>query len=122
MSEPLDLSRAKARLQLDPDCDCAMCIDTKAMIEEIERYRAPSPVGTAPLRDAQILEAIDAEPELPGPMPMEMFQSLQHPDTAAEAFRIMVRETKKGIRNRILALLPRSAPTLKGAPADEQMD
>jgi hypothetical protein len=54
-----------------------------------------------------VARAIDAEPELPGPIPERMWNILQelivNEDKAgmAEAMRIIVRETKNGIRDRL---------------------
>jgi hypothetical protein len=56
------------------------------------------------LRD--VLKAIEDEPELPGKIPEEMYQALQGDrDACAEAFRIAVRLTKKGILERVLSNL-----------------
>lgn len=49
-----------------------------------------------------VLEAIDAEPELPGDMPDEMWDLIRSDrDAATEALRIVVRETKNGIKRRL---------------------
>lgn len=46
--------------------------------------------------------AVDAEPELPGDMPDEMWLSIRDDrDAATEAMRIVVRQTKCGIKARI---------------------
>lgn len=56
-----------------------------------------------------VLSAIDSEPELPGEPPQEMVeaivQAVRDTDTAllAETLRIVVRLTKQGIRERIVA-------------------
>ena len=67
--------------------------------------RAPSPS----LREA--LEAVEAEPELPGEMPEEMWDALEamrgivgEREAMTEAFRIVVHLTKKGIAARLRAL------------------
>lgn len=54
-----------------------------------------------------ILAAIDEEPECPGEMPEAMYQTILNLDKPAmEAWcRILVRETKQGIRSRVLDLL-----------------
>ena len=57
-----------------------------------------------------VLAAIDAEPELPDAMPKPMMACLKKAvadgddDLLAEAFRIVVRATKRGIRDRVAAL------------------
>jgi|SRR3990167_1372219 len=49
------------------------------------------------------LSAVNAEPELPGEMPDAMWKVLSSDrDAATEALRIIVRQTKAGIRGRIL--------------------
>ena len=60
-----------------------------------------------------VLKAIDDEPELPGEMPGEMLatliqavQSHDH-DLLTETLRIVVRQTKEGIRERYLASVTR---------------
>lgn len=61
----------------------------------------------------RVLKAIDDEPELPGEMPGEMLatliqavQSHDH-DLLTETLRIVVRQTKEGIRERYLASVTR---------------
>jgi hypothetical protein len=46
-----------------------------------------------------VIEAISNEPELPGPIPEEMYQAIMHGDrdTVAEAMRIVVRVTKRNL-------------------------
>ncbi|HLP43597.1 MAG TPA: hypothetical protein VK465_18995 [Fibrobacteria bacterium] len=73
------------------------------------------PVVRNTLQDAkqEILDAVrvavDAEPELPGKMPEELRAALQgDEDACTEALRIMVRLTKQGIQDRILATLSRT--------------
>lgn len=55
----------------------------------------------------KVLTAIEDEPELPGPIPEDIFQALQHGDreTVAEFCRIVTRLTKAGIRERVLRAL-----------------
>jgi len=54
----------------------------------------------------KIIESINAEPELPGQMPEEIFESVRNDkDAFIELLRITVRETKKGIKERILSRL-----------------
>ncbi|NMB83277.1 MAG: hypothetical protein GYA14_15820 [Ignavibacteria bacterium] len=63
-----------------------------------------------PLTKERVIEAIDVEPELPGEMPDEIYQSVQgDKDALAELLRITVGETKRGIRNRISDLCPEPA-------------
>jgi len=51
-----------------------------------------------------VLRAIDEEPVLPGEMPEEMYKVIVtgDKDLVTAAFRIVVEQAKKGIRNRIL--------------------
>lgn len=52
------------------------------------------------------LQAVDDEPELPGDMPDEMWEAIVGDrDATAEAMRVVVRQTKAGIRERIIAEL-----------------
>lgn len=55
------------------------------------------------LERERCLAAVSAEPELPGDMPDEMWAAINADrDAATEALRIIVRQTKEGIRNRII--------------------
>lgn len=55
------------------------------------------------LERERCLAAVDAEPELPGEMPDEMWEVLSSDrDAATKALQIIVRKTKSGIRDRIL--------------------
>lgn len=57
------------------------------------------------------LKAVDAEPELPGSMPDEMWYAICSDRKAAtEAMRIIVRQTKQGIRDRIIGYDVNEAP------------
>lgn len=62
-----------------------------------------------PLADlTEVVEgAIDAEEEMPGEIPQEMYDTITNgdKDTVAEALRIVVRVTKKSIKQRLLAQL-----------------
>lgn len=50
----------------------------------------------------QARAAIEAEPELPGEMPDEIWQAMsKDKDAAAECLRIVVRQTKAGIIQRL---------------------
>jgi hypothetical protein len=52
-----------------------------------------------------VMKAINDEPELPGEMPDEIYYSFKDDKGAlAELLRITVKETKKGIRNRLLEI------------------
>lgn len=73
---------------------------------------------TLPVILEAILAAVDAEPELPDAMPSEMLDAVRNPDTAAEALRIMVRLTKRGIRERILSALSLPPTTSKATVKD----
>lgn len=59
---------------------------------------------------SDIIAAIDSEPELPGEMPFEMRVTIEYAmekkdiDFIAEAMRIIVQETKHGIRERVKGL------------------
>lgn len=48
-----------------------------------------------------IREAIDAEPELPGEMPDAMWEAMKDREYCTEAMRIAVRQTKRGIKERL---------------------
>jgi hypothetical protein len=53
----------------------------------------------------EILVAIEAEPELPGHLPEEMFEVIRDDQAAlAETLRIAVRQTKAGILKRVAKL------------------
>ena len=53
----------------------------------------------------QVMSEVDAEPELPGPMPDEMWTACNGDrDATQEAMRIVVRLTKEGIRTRLKTL------------------
>lgn len=55
------------------------------------------------LERERCLAAVSAGPELPGDMPDEMWDALSNDrDVATEALRIIVRQTKEGIINRII--------------------
>lgn len=59
----------------------------------------------APLQD-EVEGAIDAEPELPGEIPDEMWEAIKNDrDACTEAMRIVVRQTKEGIKNRLASHL-----------------
>lgn len=53
---------------------------------------------------ARCLKAVEEEPELTDEMPDEMFEAIRNDKAAiTEALRVTVRETKKGIAERISA-------------------
>jgi hypothetical protein len=55
------------------------------------------------LERERCLAAVSAEPELPGEIPDEMWDAISSDrDAATEALRIIVRQTKEGIRDRII--------------------
>ena len=59
----------------------------------------------AMLERTAVLKPVDDEPELPDDMPDEMWEAIAGDrDAMAEAMRIAVRQTKDGIRKRIVAL------------------
>ena len=78
----------------------------------------------------EVLSIIDCEPELPGDMPDEMWEAFKHAsavgdrDFITEAFRIVVRDTKRGIRERYISTAPaidrnavlEEAATISGLP------
>lgn len=52
--------------------------------------------------ESEVRAAAMAEPELPGDMPDEMWDAIQHDkDAATEAMRIIVRQTRDGILRRL---------------------
>ena len=54
---------------------------------------------------ADILAAVEAEPEFPGEMDDRLFEvTARDKETALLSLRVAVRETKAGIRDRIVAL------------------
>jgi hypothetical protein len=68
--------------------------------------RSPAPAGDAPRKDALrwALDAVEAEPELPGEMPREMAAALATLTTEeewSEVLRATVRATKDSIANRL---------------------
>jgi hypothetical protein len=72
-------------------------------LEDLERFTGLA--ASAAVQAA--LQAIDDEPEVPGPMPDEMWAALNGDRDAVEnAIRIAVRQTKDGIRERLLAHEP----------------
>ena len=82
----------------------------RAVLEYVEKLEASNTRSES--RDS-VLKAIDDEPELPGEMPGEMLatliqavQSHDH-DLLTETLRIVVRQTKEGIRERYLASVTR---------------
>ena len=78
--------------RFDHECPLPKAIPDVAAIEDEGRR----------LERERCLEAVDAEPELPGEMPDEMWAAIREDrDAAAEAMRIIVRQTKAGIRARI---------------------
>lgn len=66
-----------------------------------------------PIDRADVLKAIEDEPELPGDMPDEMWDALRQMayrddrEGMMEALRIAVRQTKEGIRERLEVLCAR---------------
>ena len=66
-----------------------------------------------------VTSAIDQEPELPGEMPEELWNAVKAAVTtnnkvfAAELFRITVRKTKAGIRERVIAEFVKPDPTTR---------
>ena len=56
------------------------------------------------LTQKQVLKAIDDEPELPGEIPDQMYQTIVNSDkdTVEVMLRFIVKETKRGIKERIL--------------------
>lgn len=77
------------------------------------------------LTSKTVLTAIDAEPELPGDLPSEMWQKIQamvlagDSEGIAELLRIVVRETKNGIRARVSAIDLRAAVEPVAVPSKE---
>lgn len=71
--------------------------------------RFGAPASETRFTQQQVHAAIDAEPELPGPMPEEMWKTIRNDkDAVEEGMRIAVRQTKSGIKDR-LAAAPQTA-------------
>lgn len=71
------------------------------MCDELKEKPGAS-VTSFGLLDAAI-KAVDAEPELPGSMPDEIWDAIKNDrDAAEELLRIVVRQTKVGIIDRLL--------------------
>lgn len=73
---------------------------------------------------ARYLAAVDEEPELPGDMPDKMWDAIHNDrDAAFQALRIAVRQTKSGIRQRILRLSSnaQAQPTLRSSVRLERL-
>lgn len=51
-----------------------------------------------------VLSAVDNEPELPGPMPDDVWVRMRTKEEAAEILRSAIRTTKQNIRERIIVL------------------
>lgn len=49
-----------------------------------------------------VLSAVDNEPELPGPMPDDIWNRMRTKEEATEILRMAVRATKRNIRERII--------------------
>lgn len=84
---------------------CAAVLTSLFSDREILRAKSMRSESTFITEDAA-LAAIENEPELPGAMPDEMWAAMNGDrDATQEAMRIAVRQTKAGIRRRLLALL-----------------
>lgn len=88
------LTKASPRKPGDP-CDCA--------VTHAELTRLSAEVEAAERRGAErALAELDAEPEMPGPMPDEMWEAIRGDrDATEEAMRIAVRQTKAAVRQRV---------------------
>ena len=74
--------------------------DRAAVRVNILRGNIARPAGLLDISEVQ--SAVESEPELPGTMPDEMWNSIRNDrDACAEAMRIAVRQTKSGILGRI---------------------
>jgi hypothetical protein len=84
--------------------------------EKLARAERLAPSATQ-LDKAAVLKAIDDESELPGDMPDDMWSEILRMvvqldrDGLIEAFRITVRQTKQGIRDRLCAATESKART-----------
>ena len=93
--------------------------DVAAPLLADECRKADVEIATLKARLEGVFGAIDAEPELPGEMPPAMHDRLVQAmadgdlDLIAEAMRITVRLTKRGIRDRIEAITPNKDLSLK---------
>lgn len=68
-----------------------------------------------------VLRAIDAEPELPGPMPDDMWEVIKGDRTACtHALVVCVQETKAGIRERVLKALTTQAARVRELEEDRE--
>lgn len=85
-------------------------------LSDIETFSALA--ASAALQAA--FNAIDAEPEVPGPMPDEMWAAINGDRDACEnAIRIAIRQTKSGITNRLLAHEPSSRQPQNDLPKEK---
>ena len=82
--------------------DCANMVHSQALTSQAARVRE---------LERLVLEAIDAEPELSGPMPDGMWNIINGDRTACtHALVVCVQETKAGIRERVLKALTPKEP------------
>ena len=81
------------------DCEGPYTESHREAVAAWNRRVAPAGAGDA------LLRCVDDEPELPGDIPEEMLDAVQNRVTAAETLRIVVRLTKRGIRERLAAAL-----------------
>ena len=65
------------------------------------------------------IRAVKAEPELPGPMPIEIFYAIQSPEKLANALRIAVRQTKEGIITRLRSI--QAAPSTPSPTGNDSL-
>lgn len=77
-------------------CECPFCGAERKLRAE-SSFAAPTGLDAE-----QVRAAVMAEPELPGDMPDEMWEALsKDKESAAECLRIVVRQTKSGILQRL---------------------
>jgi len=85
--------------------------DPHELTDEPERFTTMPVIPLSALTEV-VRGAVDTEEELPGEIPQEMYDTIINGDKeiVTEAFRIVVRATKKSIKQRILAQLTEKQP------------
>lgn len=76
------------------------CLHKNGYIHDPERHE---PSDLIPSWKKEAVQVVSEEPELPGEMPEEMWETIRNDrDAVTQALKIAVRETKAGIIKRIL--------------------
>lgn len=110
-----EVRRVRAMWSREPDASKVKCMDraiAKAVQASLLASLAPSRPGPVAGAEA-LIEAVRAEPELPGPIPDEVIVELGGDPEGV--LRATVRTTKKNIEARIRAHLARRAEGVKAA-------